>query len=199
MAYRFREVICPYCQHQFMLRKNEGGMKIYNYFDKKTGRKMYSTMCPQCKEHLYAIEHVLEGIKKDDERVLEKGLMRHGVKDLAKLKTKMDMYNYVHDYDFDEGFEIPAAILQMESCTLQIALQIFWLADGYTYLQDKEGDSDQPEWTAFMAGLYRDILAGKYKVGKLAFDPELNKVQIFKFKKLLSDKEQVFITPIEGK
>lgn len=124
--------------------------------------------------------------------------MRHNMKDLAKFKTETDICNYLQDYDWDDGFEIPKAILQKECCTLQIALQIFWLADGYTYLQDKEGDPVQPEWTAFMAGLYRDILAGKYMVGKLAFEPELNKVQIYKFKKHLSEEELIFISPIHN-
>ncbi len=120
------------------------------------------------------------------------------MKDLNGLKTEEDLDIYLRNYNWDDGFEIPIAILQKECCTLQVALQIFWLADGFTYLQEKEGNLAEPNWTAFMDSLYRNILSGKYKVGKLPFKPELNKVQIYRFKKLLSEEEMIFITPIEG-
>ena len=60
------------------------------------------------------------------------------MKDLTGLRTEEDLDIYLLNYNWDDGFDIPAAILQKECCTLQVALQIFWLADGFTYLQEKE-------------------------------------------------------------
>ncbi len=71
MAYEFREVICPYCQHQFMFHKIECGVRFCEYKDKITGKKMYSEQCPSCRKLLFAIENVLEGVKEDDERIIE--------------------------------------------------------------------------------------------------------------------------------
>lgn len=72
MTYEFREVICPYCKHQFMFHKNAGGVRAYEYIDRITGKKVYPERCTQCNKWLFAIENVLEGICEDDERVLEK-------------------------------------------------------------------------------------------------------------------------------
>lgn len=74
MAYEFREVICPYCQHRYMVHKSEGGVRAFEYFDKITGKKIYSSRCTKCKAWHYMLENELEGIREDDDRVLEKGL-----------------------------------------------------------------------------------------------------------------------------
>ena len=71
MAYEFREVICPYCKHQFMFHKIECGVRFCDYKDKITGKKMYVEICPNCGNFLLAIENILEGIKKDDDRVIK--------------------------------------------------------------------------------------------------------------------------------
>ena len=70
MSYEYREVICPYCKHQFMFRKNEGGVKVCDYIDKITGTKMYSVICTSCGKWLKAMENVLEGVREDDDRIL---------------------------------------------------------------------------------------------------------------------------------
>ena len=71
--YQFREVICPYCQHRYMTRKVECGVRFCDYKDKLTGNKMYLEICPKCGKFLFAIENILEGIKEDDDRVIEVG------------------------------------------------------------------------------------------------------------------------------
>ena len=73
MSYEFREVICPYCQHRFMIHKVECGVRFCDYKDKLTGKKMYVEKCPNCEKFLFAIENILEGIKEDDDRVIEVG------------------------------------------------------------------------------------------------------------------------------
>ncbi len=74
MSYEYREVICPYCKHQFMFRKNEGGLKVCESMDKITGAKMYSVICTSCGKWLKAMKNVLEGICEDDDRILTRGV-----------------------------------------------------------------------------------------------------------------------------
>lgn len=45
------------------------------------------------------------------------------------LKSKLNKYNW------DNGFEIPNEILADSSCDLALALEVFYLADGYGYLE----------------------------------------------------------------
>ncbi len=74
MAYEFREVICPYCGHQFMLHKSEGGIKIVEYLDKTNGKLCASTICPKCRETVIALDKVLVGVREDDDRIKVQGI-----------------------------------------------------------------------------------------------------------------------------
>ena len=120
------------------------------------------------------------------------------MKSLKSLKSEVELKNFLEEYNWDDGFTIPAKILENEYCTLQIALRVFWLADGYSYLLERENASNDTKWITFMNNLYNNILEGRYYSGKTSFDPELNKVQLYKFKKILSENELIFITKIEG-
>lgn len=120
------------------------------------------------------------------------------MKSLKSLKSEVELKNFLEEYNWDDGFTIQAKILENEYCTLQIALRVFWLADGYSYLLERENASNDKKWNIFMNNLYNNILEGRYHLGKTSFDPKLNKVQIYKFKKILSEKELVFITKIEA-
>ena len=76
---------------------------------------------------------------------------------------------------------------------------IFYLADGYRYLSERNESSDIPDWLSFVSNLYDRIYAGNYTEHSIAFSVPLSKVQVFKLKKQLDENEQIFITPIEGK
>ncbi|MCF0106738.1 MAG: DUF4274 domain-containing protein [Holdemanella sp.] len=105
---------------------------------------------------------------------------------------------YTFNYNWDNGFSIPYSILQNKCCTLNIALLLFDLADGFTYLKSKEDDSDLPDWSKFVKELYNRIINKDFIIGKTLYYPQLSKVQLFKLKKYLSKDEFVFITPIDG-
>ena len=47
------------------------------------------------------------------------------------LKKKLDEYNW------DDGFEVPRTILADPDCNLALALEIFYLAGGYEYLENQ--------------------------------------------------------------
>ncbi len=42
-----------------------------------------------------------------------------------------DLKELLNQYNWDDGFEIPKEILKNRNCDLALALEIFYLADGY--------------------------------------------------------------------
>lgn len=109
------------------------------------------------------------------------------------LKTEEELYQFIEDYNWDDGF--PYDVIENKACTMPIALRVFDLSDGYTYLTNKDGDEGTKNWYSFMEKLYSRIINNEFPAGKMPYEPELSKVQIYKLKKILSEKEIIFITP----
>lgn len=117
---------------------------------------------------------------------------------LASCSDSTILHIYAYNYNWNNGFDIPLAIINNSACTLGTALMIFYLADGYRYLTERNIVSDFPEWFSFVSGLYERISAGTYTDTSIAFSVPLSKVQVFKLKKQLAESEQIFVTPIDG-
>lgn len=109
------------------------------------------------------------------------------------------LYVYAYNYNWDNGFDIPQLVLDNEQCDLSIALLIFYRADGLSYLADKSDNVNLPQWSFFIKKLYDSILMGKYQRGEIEFKVPLSKVELFKLKKIITEKEKLFIENIEGK
>lgn len=109
------------------------------------------------------------------------------------------LYVYAYNYNWDNGFDIPQAVLDNEKCDLSIALLIFYRADGLSYLEDKSDNANLPQWSSFIKRLYDSILTGKYQRGEIEFKVPLSKVEFFKLKKTITEEEKIFIENIEGK
>lgn len=109
------------------------------------------------------------------------------------------LYVYAYNYNWDNGFDIPQAVLDNEKCDLSIALLIFYRADGLSYLEDKSDNANLSQWSSFIKRLYDLILAGKYQRGEIEFKVPLSKVQLFKLKKVITEEENIFTENIEGK
>lgn len=121
------------------------------------------------------------------------------VKDaLSSCTDSTTLHVYAYNYNWDNGFDIPQIIVNNSACTLGTALMIFYLADGYRYLTERNETSDTPEWLSFVSELGKHISDGSYTDTTIAFSVPLSKVQIFKLRKQLTESERVFITPIEG-
>lgn len=70
MSYQFREVKCPWCDHVFMWNKDgREGLIFHHYKLKETGEFLEEAKCPKCDSKMIVLEHVLEGIDFDDERI----------------------------------------------------------------------------------------------------------------------------------
>lgn len=120
------------------------------------------------------------------------------LKAIDEIKDEKTLFVFSYNYNWDNGFEVPKKILNNSSCTLSIAMLLFWEADGVNYLMDKSLNDNLPEWSAFVSILYNKIIDNMFKIGTVACKVPLTKVQIFKLSKTLTAKEKVFINNIEG-
>lgn len=60
----------------------------------------------------------------------------------------VDLKNKLDEYNWDDGFEVPRTILADPDCDLALALEIFYLAGGYEYLEN------QPEELSCKSGIH---------------------------------------------
>ena len=94
-----------------------------------------------------------------------------------------DLRSKLNEYNWDDGFEIPKQILAAPSCDLALALELFYLSDGYAFLDDSTKTTDLKEWGKFIAVLYDDILNDKFPKTSTAFEIPLSQVQKYKLQK----------------
>ena len=118
------------------------------------------------------------------------------VKFVENLVDEDSLFVYASEYNWDNGFDVPQAILQNPNCSLSVALLVFHSVDGILYLEDKSSAEGTRRWLSFVSALYKRILKGEFPKGNVPFDPQLSRVQAYKLKKSLSEKEMIFITPI---
>lgn len=100
---------------------------------------------------------------------------------------QLDCFNWNHDFSF------PSSLLNDAGCDLSLALNIFYLADGYSYLLHRFLEEDAPGmqgWLPFMEELYKRITDRKFPNTESLFPGEkhpykipLSKVQRFRLHK----------------
>ena len=70
MAYEFREVKCPWCDHIFMWRDStREGLVLHRYRLKDTKEFVGEAKCPNCNMNMLVLKYVLLGIDIADGRV----------------------------------------------------------------------------------------------------------------------------------
>lgn len=117
---------------------------------------------------------------------------------ISKIEDQEVLYMYAYNYNWDNGFEIPQAIIDNDKCTLSTALLLFYRADGVSYLLEKSFNYNLAPWSEFIKKLYNSILNNKFQIGEIGFRVQLSKVQLCKLKKVLVKQENIFIESIEG-
>lgn len=100
----------------------------------------------------------------------------------------------IRDYNWDDGFLLPQSVLNDPACDLALALEIFYLADGYALLSGCLEDCALTEWTAFIRPLFENITEGKYHDTGAAFTIPLNRTARYQFRK--RGVPEVFLTDL---
>lgn len=107
------------------------------------------------------------------------------------------MQTVLREYNWDDGFGLPRRLLDEPGCDLALALEIFYLADGYALLSGIGAGSSRAEWKEFVTRLYDEIQRGKYPRTNAKFEIPLNRVLRYKLKK--QGVPEVFLTDLPGK
>ena len=106
---------------------------------------------------------------------------------VAEITDERVLYLLGYSYNWDDGFDVPKAIIKNPNCHLSTALALFYLADGTRYLKDKADveTSELTSWRNFIVELYEKIVKGHFEKSNIGFIPPLSKVEQYKLKKLL--------------
>lgn len=83
-------------------------------------------------------------------------------------------------------------------CKLATALAIFYAADGMELLVEKDRMNASSKRAKFVKALYNQIMQNKYEPGAVGYVIPLTKVQKYKISKVITEKEKLFITDVEG-
>lgn len=124
------------------------------------------------------------------------------VASLEQLQTEDELFVLLDNFNWNNGFEVPKAVLNHSKCSLSVALLAFYRADGIRYLLEGEAafaNSLSTEWEGFVKDVYTKILGGQFPGGTISFQPEITKVQKFKLKKLKPEIDEVFLDGISSK
>lgn len=107
-----------------------------------------------------------------------------------------DLKRKLNEYNWDNRFEIPKEILADPGCdlALALALEVFYLADGYGYLEKSTKTTVLEEWNEFITILYNDILNNKFPKTDTSFEIPLSKVQKYKLRK--KGISEIFLTDL---
>ena len=108
---------------------------------------------------------------------------------VAKLTRAEQLFAFASDYNWDSGIQIPIVIADHPLCDRATALLLFWRAEGLYCLQLDSPPPYQEDWFQFCKTLTYRLLHGHYGKGPNAFDPQLSRVQRYKY-------EQQSISPL---
>ena len=140
-------------------------------------------------------------IEKQVEELLDIESQEVLINKVAEITDECVLYRLGYSYNWDDGFAVPEAIIHNPNCHLSTPLAIFYLADGISYLKDRQAveKSSLESWKRFIANLYDRIVNGGFERSCIGFTPPLGKVEAYKLKKELDLPEHIFLQKIEEK
>ena len=128
--------------------------------------------------------------------------MAEAVKLVQSINSEAELFILLDNYNWDNGFEVPEAIITHPNCTLPIALLAFYRADGIRYLVEGEDAFANPlskSWETFIKKVYDNLLKERYLSGRISYQPEITTIQKFKLKKLHPNLSSLILDGVSGK
>jgi hypothetical protein len=107
------------------------------------------------------------------------------IEEIKNIKNPLFLHVISANYNWNNGLDIPHAIVANPCCDFGTGLLLFYHADGYRLLESQEAVMDSPikDWKDFVIHIYNKILNDGFSGRNISFAPPLSKVQIFKLKK----------------
>lgn len=124
------------------------------------------------------------------------------VKLVQSINSEDELFVLLDNYNWDNDFEVPEAIITHTNCTLSVALLAFYRADGLRYLfegEDAIANSLSKSWETFIKKIYDKIMKERYPNGSISCQPEITNIQKFKLKKLHPNLSSFILDGTSGK
>ena len=121
---------------------------------------------------------------------------------VKSINSEDELFVLLDNYNWNNGFEVPEAIINHPNCSLSVALLAFHRADGIQYLLEGEAifaNRLSKSWEDFIKEVYDKILKKKYPNGSISFQPEITKIQKFKLNKLTPNLDPIILDGVLGK
>ena len=121
---------------------------------------------------------------------------------VKSINSEDELFVLLDNYNWNNGFEVPEAIITHPNCTLSVALLAFHRADGIQYLLEGEAvfaNRLSKSWEDFIKEVYDKILKEQYPNGSVSFHPEITKIQKFKLNKLNPNLSSFILDGVSGK
>lgn len=97
-------------------------------------------------------------------------------------KTLPQLDQILRGHQWERGFQVPRGILAEPACDLSLALEMFYRAGGYDYLEENRKALNS-EALVFLGMLYNHIAAGKYQKSMRHYEIPLTKIQRYKLER----------------
>ena len=123
------------------------------------------------------------------------------VKQVKSIKTEEELFVLLDNYNWDNGFEVPEAIINHPNCTLPVALLAFYRAEGIRYLfegEDAFANRLSKSCESFIKEVYDKILKEQYPNGSVSFQPEITKIQKYKLNRLNPNLSSFILDGVSG-
>lgn len=107
------------------------------------------------------------------------------VSHISNIENPLILHFFAANYNWNNGFNIPEAILENKYCDFGTGLLMFYHADGYRMLENPEevSNSSLERWKNYLYKAYNKLLNTEFGAQNISFDPELTTVEKFKLKK----------------
>lgn len=119
-------------------------------------------------------EKELSDIEEEEEEIADARILAFRLANLAKLKSAEELHYLIANWNWDDGDEVPDAVLMHPECDYGTALRIYWSATP-DYFTEFENETEVPSVNLENYRLVKKaenlLLGDRYKAEKIKFDP----------------------------
>lgn len=105
-------------------------------------------------------------------------------KNISDISSEEILYLFVCNFSYDGNIDKLYYIIDHPSCSMNVALKIFYLLDGYSFLLGNLDMFSDSTVLLLLDRLYTGLVSSQFCKGNIEIQSEFTKVQIYKLKKL---------------